>query len=164
MIIQERVRTSFGVLRSILPALVVVLTVSGASTALAGEGAVRYVDCDRGNDANSGLTRETAKRTVRAAIHSAPDGGGRTLIVSGSCENRLDQGTLANAVKSHRCAVDLRKDVATFRLRFQQPPDFLTVDEQGLQAFSFQYFVEAGAPPSGIGDFYAAAAGEGDPG
>lgn len=153
-----------AVLRATLSALALLVSPAALSIVRAGgEPFVQYVDCDRGNDANNGLTPETAKRTVRAALHSVPDGGARTLLVSGNCtETRSSTGTLSNAVKSHKCAVSLRDDVATFKLRFQRPPDFYTVDDLGIQALSFQYFVEAGAPPSGIADFYAAAAGEAD--
>jgi len=119
------------------------------------------VDCDGGNDANSGLTPEAPKRTVWAGLHSGPDGGARSLIVSGTC-GRSDLVPSTNVIRGHKCLTDPKRGVAAFKIRFAQPPDFFTLDDLGVPATSFQYFVEAGARPSGVGDFYSAAAGEAD--
>jgi hypothetical protein len=125
------------------------------------KGPVVYVDCDRGNDANSGLTPEAPKRTVWAGLHSTSDGSARSLIVSGSC-GRSDLTPSTAIIRGHKCQTDPRRGVATFKLRFAQIPDFFTLDELGVPATSFQYFADAGGRPSGVADFYAAAAGEGD--
>jgi len=141
----------------------VMLALAGATSIQAAPAdAVVYVDCERGNDANSGLTPDVPKRTVGAALHSAPDGGARSLVVTGACGDRTSFTPSTDVIKGHRCATDLKRGVVVFKLKFAQTPDFFTLNGEGAPATSFQYYVEAARPPAAVGDFYSAAAGQGD--
>jgi hypothetical protein len=123
---------------------------------------VQYVDCDRGSDANSGLTPDAPKRTLRAALGSTPDGTARTLRVSGTCAQTAAVASPTNAIRSFKCVSDLRRGTAAITIKFYQPPDFFTLDEFGRQAFSFQVFAEAASAPRSLSEFNLAAAGQGD--
>lgn len=123
---------------------------------------VQYVDCDRGNDASTGLTPDSPKRTLQAALDSTPDGTARTIRVSGTCAERSAPAPATNGIKSFKCSTDVRRAKATVTIKFYRAPDFFTLDEQGRQAFAFQIFADGASAPASLSDFYAAAAGEGN--
>ena len=141
-------------------AMISVLSMAVPARAASADHAV-YVDCDRGNDANSGLTPDAPKRTVWAALRGGRDGDARSLIVSGTCVDIRTTARATGMVRSHKCSADPRKGLATFRIRFAQMPDFATLDGQGRQATSFQIYADAAALVP-FGDFFAALAGEAD--
>jgi hypothetical protein len=143
-------------------AVLIMGSLLGVPAAAAPDALVQYVDCDRGSDANTGLTPDAPKRTLQSALNSTPDGTARTLRVSGTCIQSSAVAAPTNAIRSVKCSTDVRRGTAAVTIKFYRPPDFFTLDEFGRQAFSFQVFADAAAAPAGISDFHAAAAGQGD--
>lgn len=155
-------RTLVGLLRAVAALLPIGSILAVPAPGAAPDVMVQYVDCDRGNDANSGLTSGSPKRTLQAALASTPDGTARTIRVSGTCVERSATASPTNGIKSFRCSADVRRGTATVTLKFDRAPDFFTLDQLGRQAFSFQIYADSASAPASISDFYRAAAGERD--
>ena len=91
MITNKQVNRSFPVSRSIMFVLIVAITaVATADETAANVGATYYVDSQTGNDANDGLSHNSAFGTLKRAVAALDRSGGDTLVIHGTFHETLN--------------------------------------------------------------------------